>query len=189
MAEATLAPHVGAMEVVVEGDALVLVDYPFPGPSRLPARAISEVCVGWAPPALRTIEGEFVFVPAPRVRLLADFATRHGIPFVRREDVWALVLEVFLDTEFGPENDARTLRRLGELGIDREEVERIRGRVRAPMMALTAWTWEWVHYGLFDVLEVMRPFDPEFYRHAMALADRGATTPSSAIELTELFRA
>jgi hypothetical protein len=67
----------------------------------LSASAITEICVGWAPPALRTIEGEFVFVAAPRVRLLAEFATRYEIPFVRRED------------------DARTLRRLGELGTTR----------------------------------------------------------------------
>ncbi len=189
MAFPALAPHVRGMELVVEDDAIVLVDYPFPRSSRVPASAITQVCVGWAPPALRTIEGEFVFVAAPTVRVLAEFAMRHRIPFVRREDVWALVLEVFLDTEFGPENDARTLRRLGELGIDREEVERVRRRVRGSMVALTAWTWEWIHYGLFDVLEVMRPFDPQFYRYAMGLADRGATTPSSASELTELFRA
>ena len=102
-----------------EPGALVLEGYPFPRggrPARIPTEALSEVCVGWFPPAVRTREGEYLFVPAEQARELADFASQHVIPFVRRNDVWSVILEEFLDTEFSPELQEGTLRYLRATG-------------------------------------------------------------------------
>ena len=44
------------------------------------------------------------------------------------------------------------MRVLGENGVPKEEVEAIRRFVRWEMFAVTYFSWEWVHYGLFDVL-------------------------------------
>ena len=180
-----------------ESDALVLVDYPFPRggrPSRIPARALSEVCVGWSPPTVRTHEGEYLFVPATHARELADFASQYTVPFLRRVDVWSLVLEEFLDTGFTPEQQEATLRRLEETGVSRAETRAMRERVADRMLAFTAITWEWVHYGLYDVLSVMKSSTffldrsfPRFYEEAMRLAERGDTRPSSREELLRGF--
>jgi hypothetical protein len=180
-----------------EPGALVVEAYPFPRgdrPQRLASEALSEVCVGWWPPAVRTREGEYLFVPASQVRELADFADRESIPFVRRTDVWSFILEEFLDTSFPPEQQERTLRLLESHGVSRDETQAMRKRVEKRMLALTAATWEWVHYGLYDVLEVMRPLTflgrggySEFYEEAMRLADRGGTKPATREDFLRCF--
>jgi hypothetical protein len=172
-----------------EPGALVLEGYPFPRgdrPARLPAEALGEVCAGWFPPAVRTREGEYLFVSAEQAGELADFASQHGIPFVRRNDVWSFILEEFLDTEFPPELQEGTLRFLESNGVSRAETQAMRELVGPRMLALTAVTWEWQHYGLYDVLDVMRPFTfttgwsfSRFYEEAMRLADRGGVRPAT----------
>ncbi|HEX5752360.1 MAG TPA: hypothetical protein VFZ09_39510 [Archangium sp.] len=57
---------------------MVLEGHPFPRgarPARVPAEALGEVCVGWFPPAVRTREGEYLFVPAEQAGELVDFAS------------------------------------------------------------------------------------------------------------------
>jgi hypothetical protein len=171
-----------------EPGALVLECYPFPRgsrPARVPSEALGEVCVGWLPPAVRTREGEYLFVPAEQAGELADFASRHGIPFVRRNDVWSFILEEFLDTEFPPELQEGTLRFLESNGVSRAETQAMRALVGKRMLTLTAMSWEWQHYGLYDVLSAMRPFTfttgwsfSRFYEESMRLAERGAVLPS-----------
>ncbi|MCY1075326.1 hypothetical protein [Archangium lansingense] len=180
-----------------EPGALVLRGYPFPRgsrPSRIPAEALSEVCVGWFPPAVRTREGEYLFVPAAQAQELADFASRHGIPFVRRNDVWSFILEEFLDTEFSPELQEGALRYLESNGVSRAETQAMRERVGKRMLALTTLTWEWQHYGLYDVLSAMRPFTfitggsfSRFYEESMRLADRGGVLPTTREEFSRCF--
>ena len=45
------------------------------------------------------------------------------------------------------------MRALEASGIPREEVAAIRRFIRWPMLAVTAITWEWMHFGLWDVLQ------------------------------------
>lgn len=177
-----------------EPESLVLEAYPIVRKGRakrLAAEELGEVCVGWWPPAVRTREGEFLFVPAPQVRELADFADRRGLPFVWREDVWSWILEEFLDTEFPPESQEGTLRLLERNGVSREETRAMRERVGGRMLRMTALTWEWQHYGLFDVLRALQPFSfgafTRFYAEAMRLADRGGTRPATREELLRFF--
>jgi hypothetical protein len=180
-----------------EPGALVLEGYPFPRggrPARIPAESLGEVCVGWLPPAVRTREGEYLFVPAEQAEELADFASRHGIPFVRREDVWSFILEEFLDTEFSPELQEGTLRVLESTGVSRAETQAMRALVGKRMLARTWASWEWQHYGLYDVLSAMRPFTfttgwsfSRFYAESMRLAERGGVQPSTREDYSQCF--
>jgi hypothetical protein len=124
-----------------EPGALTLVDYPFPRgerPSRLASKEIGEVCVGWFPPTVRTREGEYLFIPAEQARELADFASQHGIPFVRRNDLWSFILEEFLDTEFPPGSQEATLRYLERNGVSRAETRAMRRLVGKRMLVIRA---------------------------------------------------
>ncbi|WP_309897637.1 hypothetical protein [Archangium sp.] len=180
-----------------EPGALTLVGYPFPRgarPSRLPAEALEEVCVGWFPPAVRTREGEFLFVSAEQARELAGFASQHGIPFVRRAELWSFILEDFLDTESSPELREGALRYLEHHGVSRAETQAMRELVGRRMLMLTAVTWEWQHYGLYDVLGAMKPFTfttgwsfERFYAEAMRLAARGGTQPATEEDFLRCF--
>jgi len=180
-----------------EPGALMLEGYPFPRgerPSRIPTGALEEVCVGWFPPAVRTREGEYLFVSGAQARELAGFASGHGIPFVRRADVWSFILEEFLDTESSPELREGTLRYLEQQGVSRAETQAMRELVGKRMLALTAVTWEWQHYGLYDVLGAMKPFTfttgwsfERFYEEAMRLANRGGVQPATEEDFLRSF--
>ena len=180
-----------------EPGVMTLEGYPFARgerPSRLPAETLEEVCVGWFPPAVRTREGEYLFVSGEQARELAGFASRHGIPFVRRADVWSFILEEFLDTGFPPELRERSLRYLEQHGVGRAETQAMRELVGKRMLALTAVTWEWQHYGLYDVLGAMEPFTfttgwsfERFYEEAMRLANRGGAQPATEEDFLRCF--
>lgn len=163
-----------------EDGAIAFSSYPFapasvrPG-GRAAAEAIAEVDLEGAPPAVLTTEGEWLFLPASQREELGAFVERHGLRVVQREDVWMLLLEPFLDTEFSEEIQAKTMQRLAALGLSASEVARIRGQVERQMLTYTAITWEWMYYGLFDVLQAMATFGSrqkfgDFYREAMRLA-------------------
>ena len=176
------------LEISFSEDFVVLDDYPFPQRNRgrkVIADEISEVVLNWMPPAIRTSDGEYLLVPAPQKEELIGFASRCGIPMTKRVDVWSFILEPFLDTEFTADQKARTMGILAESGVPEDEVARIRRLVNGPMLLWTAITWEWCHYGLYDVLSQMKPWGwwgrprfARFYSEAMDLADRGAATPA-----------
>jgi hypothetical protein len=180
-----------------ESGALTLEGYPFPRgwrSSRISADVLEEVCVGWFPPAVRTREGEFLFVSGEQARELAGFASGHGIPFVRRADVWSFILEEFLDTESSPQLREGALRSLEQHGVGRAETQAMRELVGKRMLALTAVTWEWQHYGLYDVLGAMKPFTSttgwsfeRFYEEAMRLANRGGAQPATEEDFLRCF--
>ena len=174
------------LEVEFTADAILLGDYPFLKQNRrrlLTAKSISEVLLDWAPPAVRTLDGEFIFISATQKDHLSKFAHRFNLPLTDRIDVWSLLLEPFLDTEFDEAHKKATLKLLADNGVPADEVEKIRALVNHRMFNLTFQTWEWVHYGLYDVLETMQPhtwttgwtFD-RFYAYAMELANRGTVS-------------
>ncbi|MGH9225709.1 MAG: hypothetical protein ACRD2W_18425 [Acidimicrobiales bacterium] len=124
---------------------------------------------------------------------LRAFCEEHAVPVRRRPDVWADLLEPFLDTEFTVADDERTATRLHQAGLDRDEIARIRAQVGDAMVAYNfgSMLWEWVHLGLFDLLEAhsgnlagerfrLAADDfAELYRKAMAVADRSYDQNSS----------
>lgn len=182
------------IEIRFHDDEIEFCSYYYPPASVYPSAKIAgsdirEIDPDCAPPEVR-IEGEILFVPATMREELRRFAHRHSIPIVKRIDVWDLLLEPFLDTEFNEDQQKRTLDTLEECRISRDESEVIRRFVADAMMAynFTSALWEWVHLGLFDALEAFRgvlsgrlyrlaPREyREFYWRAMEIAGRGMIT-------------
>jgi hypothetical protein len=119
----------------------------------LPASAIRDADAGGAPPEIRTWAGGILFVSAEHSQVVAAFCRANEIPVRRRPDVWGDLLEPFLDTEFGPEHQAATLRRLAQIGLDAGDVLQIREKVGPIMRAYNAVHWDWCHLGLADLLD------------------------------------
>ena len=164
-------------DVEFRPDAVVFDKYPFPGarvhPSgSVPWSEVVEVDPEAAPPELR-IAGETLFISATHKDELRRAAAEHGVPVVSRFDVWDLLLEPFLDTTFDSEAQAGTVELLGRNGISPEEVRRIREAVGKRMLAYNSVLWDWVHLGMYDLLQAHRPGsatrDPQPEREFVAL--------------------
>lgn len=120
---------------------------------EVPAEAVAELRLHRWPPEVMLRDGRIGFVPAARRRDLALFGRLHGIPVVDRADVWSWITEEFLDTEVDEAQRERSSCLLEANGVSREEVAAIRRFLRVPMLTRTALSWEWAHYGLWDVLQ------------------------------------
>ncbi len=163
--------------------------YPYPAASVYPHGAVAwadvaSVDVDATPPEIRRRDDEVLFVPASDREPLARAAAGHRIPIRRRTDVWALLLEPFLDTEFDADHRERTLACLAASGLQREEVAAIRRAHARRMLAYNATHWAWTHLGLADLLDAYRTgitrwlpgADGRFktlYDRAMTIAARG----------------
>ncbi|MFE3446237.1 hypothetical protein ACFXNW_24690 [Nocardia sp. NPDC059180] len=135
-------------------------------------------------PEIRTRTGITLFVSATQREDLREFCAANAITISRRFDVWADLLEPYLDTEFPDDVHRGTIVRLERAGIPAEEIARIRERVGPVVHAYNTMVWEWVHLGLPDLLEAgITRFVPqhlraglgdlaEFRAWAMAVADR-----------------
>ncbi|WIV55806.1 hypothetical protein [Amycolatopsis nalaikhensis] len=178
------------MKVTFAEDHVCFEWYPFRGATVYRAGAVPIARIRDADwhairPELRTRRGETLFVPREQSGELAEFCHRTGIPEVRRADVWADLLEPFLDTEFGAEAERATLGRLHAAGLPSAEVARIRARITPLMEAYNfdSMLWEWAYFGLYDLLQAVNgPLvapavratagDPaEVYAWAMRIAD------------------
>lgn len=172
-------------------DGIEFLSYPYPPSSVYPSgkidyAAIIEIDADAAPPEIRTSR-EILFISATMKEELRRAAVANAIPAVKRIDVWDLLLEPFLDTEFNEEDQERTLRLLEECGIEREESIEIRRFVAEAMVAYNfkSMLWDWCHLGLADILDAYRgvlsgrshrlpPDEYEaFYWRAMELARKG----------------
>ncbi len=113
---------------------------------------ICEVRTSRSPPEILLHSGEVLFVEAQEREQLAAFAQGHSIPDVQRSDIWELINEPYLDTEFTAEQQARTLELLAAEGFCEGEVEAIRHRVGPRMLRYNAILWDWVSLSHADVL-------------------------------------
>jgi hypothetical protein len=174
-------------------DGIAFDRYPYPGArvhprGLVPWTEVLEVDPAASPPEVR-IAGETLFVSHELREELARAAEAHAVPTVRRADVWDMLLDPFLDTWFDDDIQELTLQRLEENGIPRAEAASIRKRVGWAMLHHNAMLWEWVHLGLWDLLEahrnvwvrLLRGLTPgryrAFYAWAMEIAGRGRVIP------------
>lgn len=166
--------------------------YPFPPASiypgqSLPVTAIRDADSSTFPPEIRTHRGETLFVPATQGQALQQFCHDHAIPLRARPDIWAGLLEPFVDTEFTTERQSATIARLHRAGLDTGQVADTRARVKTTMLSYNAVVWDWFHLGLYDLLDAATicPWVPahtkqslgditELYHWAMAIADLAA---------------
>jgi hypothetical protein len=173
-------------EFEVVDDEIRFLAYPFAPASVAPAGVVrardirdADPGVAVAPPEVRLTSGETVFVAGGH-DALRRFCGEHAVPLVRRPDVWSALLQPFVDTEFDGYWEARTHTELESYGITLDEIADIRARFAPVMVAYNAVLWDWVHLGLFDLLEALggpvggaRPDElRDTYWWAMEIADR-----------------
>lgn len=175
--------------VTFHAQGIAFVGYSYPGASVTRAgfvrwASVRDADPDAAPPELRLRTGETLAVPAPFREQLRSALSQAAVPTIRRTDVWALLLEPFLDTEFDETHTRSTCSRLNQCGVSEREIEEIRSRVGDAMTKYNTLHWDWVHLGLFDLLDAHLPPPPlrwiparrrefrEFYSWAMSVAER-----------------
>lgn len=170
-------------EVVFGEDEVAFRRYPY-APARvypdgaLRATSIRELVPNFRPPVLRTTEDDFLVIPEDALDEARAFCARNGIPVVRRLDVWALLLEPFMDAPIDREGRKRIMAWLARAGLSRARVWWLRWRISFRVEFLHCLHWSWQHYGLADVLDATQPLRSRrgfsrFYRHAMRVAALG----------------
>ncbi|WUI00867.1 hypothetical protein OHR68_03345 [Spirillospora sp. NBC_00431] len=147
------------MKVAFAEDHICFLHYDFRGATVHPFGMVTPARIrdaDWTAirPEIRTTLGETLFIPHRFQSALERFCGRHDIVRVARPDTWADLLEPFLDTRFGADDERACLDRLSKAGFSPEEVTGIRQRLGPLMYAYNfdAMVWEWIHLGLFDVL-------------------------------------
>jgi hypothetical protein len=160
---------------------LAFQSYPFaPASVRTEPVILRPWIVGWsattAPPSLWLESREVLFVHAEQKAELASWCAEHRVPELKPVDVWSLLLEPYLDTEFSADDDARVNDQLASVGLDAREVAALRKRVGSRMLTYNALLWEWIYLGQFDLLQAFQPLNPWFkklYWESMETAWRG----------------
>ena len=177
-------------EIIFDKDGITFNSYPYPGASIYPSGMISyaeirDVDPRTAPPELRLRTGETIFVPATSKEEFEAAIAAHNLPLAKRQDVWSLLLEPFLDTSATKKEKEDIFRELEEVGISRNEAKKIRRKVGLKMFPYNAIHLEWVHLGLADLLEAYLPAKPlrtfgfanfrfkRLYKYAMSIAELG----------------
>lgn len=175
--------------VAIGDDSIRFLAYPYQPASVFPsglvvAADVRDADPTSAPPEVRRTTGETLFVLAAAGPALRRFCERNRIPLRRRPDLWAALLEPFVDTEFTPERQRATTALLARYGLSGQDVDRIRGRFAPTMRAYNSVVWDWCHLGLADLLDALHghlagtahrlgPSElAKTYAWAMALADR-----------------
>ena len=175
------------------GDFIKFTDYQFKCSAAykngtIKASSIIEAVDFFYPNTIRTIDDELIMVPKLDKKTDANqlllFCSDNGIPVNKRIDIWDMILDPFLDTEHSEEYVEKTYETLEKYGIARAECNALRQEVSARMIAYNfeSCLWEWVHLGLYDVLNAScgilsgekhrlsdKDFE-EFYRKAMNIA-------------------
>jgi hypothetical protein len=121
----------------------------------LAASAIRDADPAAAPPEIRTLSGETLFVSAVQREKLERFCRASQIPVRKRPDIWGDLLEPFVDTQPAPEHEALTLSRLHQAGLTDTDIDQIRAKVGPLMLAYNTVHWDWYHLGLADLLDAV----------------------------------
>lgn len=164
-------------EVQVTGNQLSYSSYPLKFPRieelrSIPASKIELVFAGNDYEVLLR-NGLVVLFPREKEIALREFVRRNGIRVVKGPDVWDLLNEPFLDTEFTDQETQATIATLHRLGFESEEVEAIRKKIGPVMTRHNAFAWEWISLGLRDVMHWHSGAPEEFADWAFAIAARG----------------
>ncbi|MEM6801097.1 MAG: hypothetical protein AAF696_06810 [Bacteroidota bacterium] len=138
----------------------------------LPFHQIREIRVNTHPITAITHSKEVIFLKGLKREDIYDWENKQQIPLIAPQDNWALICDEFLDTEYSPEEQARTLERLAEKGIGEAEVAQIRKRLKTRMLIRTYVSWEWMYYGQFEVLTELWPLNQKKYKWTMDVALR-----------------
>jgi hypothetical protein len=178
--------------VSFDGEVLHFQNYPFEPATVFPsgqvcADDVQEVRLSY-PSELRLKSGDILFVPHDGKVALMNFVNRHNIRLSARRAVWDTLLEPYLDTSQTEEEKQKDDAWLAQQGLNSNAVRRWRREVGGAMMAMNFGTglWEWVSFGLHDVLIAKRAFlgkaaFADFYWRAVTLAASDVETPLARI--------
>lgn len=133
---------------------------------------INEFWLNTHPMSVLVNENELIFLVGAHRDDCAGIAEREEIPVVERTDVWSLICDEFLDTEFEEDYKDRSNEQLAAKGFSEEEIAQIKSKIRTRMMAQTLISWEWQYYGQYDVLTQLQPVTDERYWWTMEIALR-----------------
>lgn len=140
----------------------------------LPFSEIKEIRINTFPITAVTHQKEVIFLPGLQQEEVEKLAFEKNLKLVEPVDIWSLICDEFLDTEFSEEEKARCRKLLEEQGISPTELEQIRKKIKTKMLLLTAVSWEWMYYGQYDVLLELRPLTEKKYWWTMDIALRNA---------------
>jgi hypothetical protein len=194
-------PHLAppAPEVEIDERSIVFRRYPYAPASVYPdgalqASEVEALVLNFRPPALHTRKGELLFLPPDALPEVRAFAERHEIPSVRRLDVWALVLEPFMDTSVDRAMRRRMREALRRCGLSGARLLFLRWRVSFRVEFIHCLHVQWQHFGLADVLDAMQPLRSKkafarFYAAAMRLAASGPVLGDDEADPAEPLRA
>ncbi len=170
-------------ELELGADSITFRHYPY-APADvypdgvLPASEVTELVANFRPPAFGTRAGDFLFFPQAMLAEARAFCDRNDIPVVRRIDVWALVLEPFMDATVDRATRKRMRDALRRCGLSGARLLFLRWRTSFRVEFIHCVHFRFQHYGLADVLDAMQPLRSKkafarFYAAAMRLAATG----------------
>jgi len=142
--------------------------------SLLPFTEIKEIRINTFPIAAITHQREVIFLPGLQQEEVEKLGFEKKLRLVEPVDIWSLICDEFLDTEFSEEEKERCRKLLEEQGISPEELVQIRKKIKTKMLLLTAVSCEWMYYGQYDVLLELRPLTEKKYWWTMDIALRNA---------------
>ena len=123
--------------------------------------------------------GEIVFLNHDDKDRIKEFIKINKIKVADKVDVWNLLSNGFLDTEFSSEEKQDHQKILFENGFTENEIEKIKKRIKWTLSG----TWEWQYLGHWDLLAMKQnrnPFYPyfgeNFYWWTMKIALKGKST-------------
>lgn len=151
--------------------------YEFPfgamkGRKVLPFTEVRDIRLNTFPPTALVNGNELIFLTGLKKEDVAAIAVRHGVKTSEPVDIWELLGEEFLDTELDEEEKRRTLQRLSDAGVPKEEVLAIRKKLQRRMLWWTYASMEWIYCGHYDVLGNRWPVSRKTYWWTMELALR-----------------
>ena len=151
--------------------------YAFPfgamkGRKLLPFAEVQEVRLNTFPPTALVNGNELIFLTGLKKEDVRSAAEQHGVNTREPLDIWELIGEEFLDTEFETDHQEHTLRLLAEAGVPTEEVRAIRKKLRWSMLLWAYASLEWIYCGHYDVLANRSPVRSSTYWWTMGIALR-----------------
>ncbi len=106
-----------------------------------------------SPPSIVINNNEVIFLGYEDLDQLREFSERNSLEESERVDIWELLNQPFLDTEFSEEEKSQTLQRLRDNGLTKYEIKTIRKRI-GRIMWLYTWSMEWAYLGQMDYLRL-----------------------------------
>lgn len=142
----------------------------------LPFNVIEEVRLNTIPITARIKGNELIFLNGLEDKDILGSTLKNKIS--KPQDHWALICEEFLDTELDIKQQEFIQNSLDTYGFSRNEINRIKDRIRLRMLIRTYISWEWLYYGQYDVLNELWPLNEEKYWWTMDIALRKEIKPS-----------